>query len=95
VVRYVYGNKIYSKDFTELFEKGGLRGHVDLPRLKQGKAGGTFWSAWVACPKNGSDFSDANYAEGQSTLHLVLIVVIALLISCLLQSLDFIRYNLT
>ncbi|MCJ1245113.1 hypothetical protein MMC30_002314 [Trapelia coarctata] len=67
VVRYFYGNKIYSKDFTEPFEKGGLKGHVDLPRLKQGKAGGAFWSAYVGCPKNGTDFSDANYAEAVAT----------------------------
>ena len=39
---------------------------VDLPRLKDGKVGGAFWSAFVLCPKNGTDFSDANYAEGQS-----------------------------
>ena len=39
---------------------------VDLPRLKDGKIGGAFWSAFVLCPKNGSDFSDANYAEGES-----------------------------
>jgi len=68
VVRYLYGNKIYSKDFTEPFEKGGLKGHVDLPRLKQGKAGGAFWSAYAGCPKNGTDFSNANYAEGQSLM---------------------------
>lgn len=39
---------------------------VDLPRLKDGKVGGAFWSAFVLCPKNGTDFSDGNYAEGQS-----------------------------
>jgi hypothetical protein len=65
LVRYFYGNKIYSKEFTEPFENGGLKGHVDLPRLKQGKAGGAFWSAYVGCPKDGADFSDENYAQGQ------------------------------
>ncbi len=40
---------------------------VDLPRLKDGRVGGAFWSAFVLCPKNGTDFSDANYAEGQSS----------------------------
>ena len=39
-----------------------MLGHVDIPRLKEGKAGGVFWSAFVPCPANGSDFSDANYA---------------------------------
>lgn len=37
--------------------------HVDIPRLREGKNGGAFWSAFVPCPKNGSDFSDENYAE--------------------------------
>lgn len=41
-------------------------GHVDIPRLKAGKAGGAFWSAFVECPANGSDFSDANYATAVS-----------------------------
>lgn len=40
--------------------------HVDLPRLKDGKVGGAFWSAFVLCPSNGTDFSDANYVEGES-----------------------------
>ena len=38
---------------------------VDLPRLKDGKQGGAFWSAFTLCPKNGTDFSDANYVEGK------------------------------
>lgn len=40
---------------------------VDLPRLNDGKVGGAFWSAFVLCPKNGTDFSDGNYAESVST----------------------------
>ncbi|MCJ1401688.1 hypothetical protein MMC11_004905 [Xylographa trunciseda] len=67
MVRYLYNNQIYSKNFTEPFEKGGLKFHVDLPRLKAGKSGGAFWSAFVGCPKNGSDFSDTNYAEAVAT----------------------------
>ena len=51
-------------NFTEPFENGGLPFHVDLPRLKKGKVGGAFWSAFVECPHIGSDFSDANYVEG-------------------------------
>jgi membrane dipeptidase len=39
--------------------------HVDLPRLKEGMNGGAFWSAFVPCPSNGSDFSDKNYADGE------------------------------
>lgn len=40
--------------------------HTDLPRLKEGKVGGSFWSAFTPCPKNGTDFSDRNYAAGRS-----------------------------
>lgn len=41
-------------------------GQVDLPRLDAGRVGGSFWSAFVPCPANGSDFSDANYAPCRS-----------------------------
>lgn len=40
--------------------------HVDLPRLKAGKVGGAFWSAFTPCPADGLDFSDDNYAESKS-----------------------------
>jgi len=40
-----------------------MLGHVDLPRLREGKNGGAFWSAFVPCPANWSDFSDKNYAD--------------------------------
>jgi len=42
--------------------------HVDLPRLKAGKVGGTFWSVYVGCPEEGSDFSDENYADSTPPL---------------------------
>ena len=64
LIRYAFHNNIYDKNFTDEWENGGMPGQVDLPRLKDGKIGGAFWSAFVLCPKNGSDFSDANYAEG-------------------------------
>jgi len=63
LIRFVYHNNIYSKDFASHFENGGMPRHVDLPRLRAGKVGGTFWSAFTLCPANGTDFSDANYAE--------------------------------
>ncbi|KAL8848797.1 MAG: hypothetical protein Q9221_006175 [Calogaya cf. arnoldii] len=66
LIRYLYGNSIYNSTFTNRFEKGGLELHVDLPRLRAGKVGGTFWSAFVLCPTNGTDFSDANYAHAVS-----------------------------
>jgi len=62
VIRYLYNNRIYNGSFADLFEHGGLLGQVDLPRLRAGKVGGAFWSAYMPCPEDGFDFSDANYA---------------------------------
>ncbi|KAH9818586.1 Peptidase M19 family [Teratosphaeria destructans] len=62
LIREIYGNQIYGSNFSELFENGGMAGHVDAPRIDQGLVGGAFWSAWVPCPADGFDFSDANYA---------------------------------
>ncbi|KAI5275477.1 hypothetical protein E4T47_01420 [Aureobasidium subglaciale] len=61
-MRVLYGNKIYDPKFTDKMENGGLPGQVDIPRMNAGKLGGAFWSAFVPCPANGSDFSDAAYA---------------------------------
>lgn len=66
LLRFFYHNKIYSSDFKDRFEEGGLQGHVDAPRLDSGKVGGAFWSAFMPCPKNVSDFSDENYAPCMS-----------------------------
>jgi membrane dipeptidase len=62
LLRYLYGNQIYSSNFTQPFEEGGLRGQFDLARAEAGQLGGSFWSAWVPCPADGLDFSDENYA---------------------------------
>jgi membrane dipeptidase len=62
LIRFFY-KSIYGKNFTEPFENGGLFMQVDLARLKEGKSGGAFWSAYVPCPEDGEDFSDSNYAE--------------------------------
>ncbi|KAJ9243870.1 hypothetical protein DTO169E5_2212 [Paecilomyces variotii] len=67
LIRMLYGNHIYDKNFTESFTHGNLSGHVDLPRLFEGKVGGTFWSVFVPCPKDGMDFSDENYAQSVRT----------------------------
>jgi len=66
LIRYLYGNRIYGQNFTEPFVHGNLTGHVDLPRLSSGKVGGTFWSVYVPCPKDGMDFSHENYAASTS-----------------------------
>jgi membrane dipeptidase len=44
-------NQIYDDKFKKPFEDGGMSMHVDLPRLKKGKVGGAFWSAFVPCPE--------------------------------------------
>jgi membrane dipeptidase len=69
LLRVAYHNKINNDNFTKAFEQGGLTGHLDVPRLKQGQQGGAFWSAFVPCPADGFDFSDRNYAGSvKSTL---------------------------
>ena len=65
LIRFVYQNDLYNESFRDKFENGGMPAQVDLPRLKNGKVGGAFWSAFVLCPSNGTDFSDANYVEGK------------------------------
>ena len=68
MIRFLYDNHIYDDKFKKPFEEGGMSGNVDLPRLKRGKSGGAFWSAYVPCPKNITDFSDENYADGELDL---------------------------
>ena len=67
MVRELFHNRVNDRNFTETFVTGNFPGHVDIPRLKQGRVGGTFWSVFVPCPKNGSDFSDENYAASKGT----------------------------
>lgn len=74
LVRDLFGNHIYDDNFTVPFVNGNLTGHVDLPRLSQGKVGGTFWSVFVPCPEHNMDFSDENYAE---STHLAFYVVLS------------------
>ena len=67
LLRVAYHNKINNDNFTKAFEEGGLAGHLDVPRLKQGQQGGAFWSAFVPCPADGFNFSDRNYAGSVKT----------------------------
>ncbi|KAI0446587.1 dipeptidase [Xylaria telfairii] len=69
LIRVLYNNHIYERNFTEAFAKGGMAYHVDLPRLKEGQNGGAFWSVYTPCPANGSDYTEENYlASVQFTL---------------------------
>lgn len=66
-IRLYYGNNITSPKFRSKFENGSMAENVDLERLRSGRVGGAFWSAFVGCPKNASyDMSDANYAAANS-----------------------------
>ncbi|KAH8697851.1 putative dipeptidase [Talaromyces proteolyticus] len=69
LIRAKYGNKIYSSDFIERFTFGNLTGHVDAPRLTSGQVGGTFWSVFVPCPKDWSNFADEAYAKSVRTTY--------------------------
>ncbi|KAI0503310.1 dipeptidase [Xylaria bambusicola] len=62
MIRVRYNNHIYQPNFTEPFTTGGMISHTDLPRLKEGRNGGAFWSVFTPCPANGTDYSDENYA---------------------------------
>ena len=66
-LRGYYKNHIHTSKFADKFENGGMEADVDLPRLRIGKVGGSFWSAFVPCPNNASeDFSDQNYTPATS-----------------------------
>lgn len=60
-IRGAYGNHIYNANFTEPFENGTLTGETDLERMRLGKYGGAFWSAFWPCPADPFDFSDEAY----------------------------------
>ncbi|EXJ96453.1 membrane dipeptidase [Capronia coronata CBS 617.96] len=63
-IRGAYQNKLYSDEFKDKFEHGGMGFNVDLPRLGRGQNGGAFWSAFVVCPDDASDdFSDETYSS--------------------------------
>ncbi|CAE6522134.1 unnamed protein product [Rhizoctonia solani] len=51
MVREAYRNNITKFDMNKR-----MRSHVDIPRLRQGKVGGFFWSVFVDCTESGPDF---------------------------------------
>jgi membrane dipeptidase len=65
MLRARYRNSIYDNGFAKKFEEGGLEGHVDIPRMKKGHYGGAFWSAFMPCQKNVSDYSNESYAPSK------------------------------
>ena len=57
-IRMAYRNNIYQENFTTPFENGSMVSQVDLPRLKAGQVGGSFWSAYTPCLANGTNFDE-------------------------------------
>ncbi|CUA73835.1 hypothetical protein RSOLAG22IIIB_01354 [Rhizoctonia solani] len=51
MVRDEYRNNITRFDMNKR-----MKYHVDIPRLRQGKVGGFFWSVFVDCAESGPDF---------------------------------------
>ncbi|KAK4086857.1 hypothetical protein Purlil1_8807 [Purpureocillium lilacinum] len=51
-LRFLYGNRIDNAGFLESFRNGTSPGQVDLHRLRQGQAGGAFWSVFAPCPED-------------------------------------------
>lgn len=64
--RYFYDNKVENIPFDQPAHPNGsypTKAHVDIPRLRAGKSGGFFWSAYVQCPDAatvGDDFENAS-----------------------------------
>jgi membrane dipeptidase len=55
LARWQFHNKIEGPDFA--FDKPGFVGHLDLPRMRQGHAGGYIWSVYTDCPSDWNDTS--------------------------------------
>ncbi|KAM5531048.1 hypothetical protein V8D89_015268 [Ganoderma adspersum] len=53
LVRFAYKNNVSAVDLTKPFD-----GHVDIPRLREGKVGGFFWSVYVDCPTKQEESDD-------------------------------------
>ncbi|KAI0664784.1 membrane dipeptidase-domain-containing protein [Cubamyces menziesii] len=58
LVRSRFANNVSAVDLAKPFP-----GHVDIPRLREGKVGGFFWSVYVGCPgsEEGEDYLNATW----------------------------------
>ncbi|EIW51737.1 uncharacterized protein TRAVEDRAFT_75537 [Trametes versicolor FP-101664 SS1] len=58
LVRELFANNASAVDLSKEFP-----GHLDIPRLAEGKVGGFFWSVYVGCPgpDEGDDFLNATW----------------------------------
>lgn len=60
LARWMFQNKINGDAFS--LDRAGFPGHVDIPRMREGRMGGAFWSVYTNCP------ADYNDTSGQGTL---------------------------
>lgn len=56
LTRFRYANNVSAFDLH-----GRMPGHVDIPRLREGKVGGFFWSVFVECKNDGPYFTQPSY----------------------------------
>ncbi len=56
LVRFRYANNVSDFDLH-----GRMPAHVDIPRLREGKVGGFFWSVFVECKNDGPYFTLPSY----------------------------------
>nr|AXF50746.1 dipeptidase [Inonotus obliquus] len=56
LARVVYGNNISAFDLHK-----PMPGHVDIPRLREGRVGGFFWSVYVDCKPENENFTKPSY----------------------------------
>ncbi|SPO23494.1 related to Microsomal dipeptidase precursor [Ustilago trichophora] len=71
IARYRYANKVETIPFDQpAFANGSYptSGHVDIPRLRLGKGGGFFWSAYVVCPEPTAVGDNFEHAGSQITV---------------------------
>ncbi|KAI9792513.1 MAG: hypothetical protein M1816_002033 [Peltula sp. TS41687] len=59
-IRAWFENQVNGDDFNPYQMSIG---HTDFTKLKSGQLGGQFWSAFVPCPPNPDDFSDAAHFD--------------------------------
>lgn len=60
LARFLYRNNVTAIDLKHSFS-----GHVDIPRLRQGRTAGFFWSVYTSCPKereSDPDYLDPNWS---------------------------------
>ncbi|KAI5118569.1 hypothetical protein M0805_005860 [Coniferiporia weirii] len=53
--------ELYSNNISAINLRERMPGHVDIPRLREGRVGGFFWSVYVGCKPDNEDFTRPSY----------------------------------